>query len=203
MVGTTGRPCQQDPMASGPAHGVLPAAIVTPAGSTIDRRTISPGAASRAAGPTAPSSRTSTRSTAGCCGRSSCAPAVRQLTERRDWVKTEREPLEPPPQARVPGGIPRGAGGNQTTLCAPSGALRHRCGNDGKPLRAVPGPGEAVASAPCSQARATTSRELAARSMALQPTRVSPRTAVRTVGGTALAPALCEPALRHAVHLHT
>ena len=37
--------------------------------------------------------------------------AVRQLTERRDWVKTEREPLEPPPQARVPGGIPRGAGG--------------------------------------------------------------------------------------------
>jgi 1,2-diacylglycerol 3-beta-glucosyltransferase len=28
--------------------------------------------------------------------------ALRQLTERRDWVKTEREPLEPPPRVRLP-----------------------------------------------------------------------------------------------------
>ncbi len=31
--------------------------------------------------------------------------AVRQLTERRDWVKTEREPLETAPRARVPAGV--------------------------------------------------------------------------------------------------
>jgi hypothetical protein len=72
-------------------------------------------------------------------------PLLIQLTERRGWVKTEREPLEPPPRIRVPGGVPLGTGVDPRPAFAHLvRALRHRGGNDGKPLRAVPDPSEAV-----------------------------------------------------------
>ena len=54
-----------------------------------------------AAGCVPSASPTCTRSTRGCCSRCCCGLVARQLGSRRDWSRTDREPLESIPGARL------------------------------------------------------------------------------------------------------